>query len=81
MCKDIHASLGRTTTADGKTASVRSMEKYKEAVRLYQTGTDSLRSIAARLGFSESSLRQYIRHHFPELITRRKLREKGNPDL
>lgn len=71
----LHASLGRTKTADGKTASVRSMEKYKEAVRLYQTGSESLRSIAARLGFSESSLRQYIRHHFPELITRRKLRE------
>lgn len=51
------------------------MAKYKEAVRLYETGSESLRSIAARLGFSESSLRQYIRHHFPELITRRKLRE------
>lgn len=69
---ELHAKLGRTKTESGKTVSTESMEKYKEAVHLYETSSESLKSIALRLGLNVSSMGQFIRRQFPELVKRRK---------
>ena len=47
---ELAARLGMTRLADGRQVLARSMEKYGEAVRLYETTTEPLRSIADRLG-------------------------------
>lgn len=48
-------------------ASSKSMEKYKEAIRLYETTSESLKSIARRSGLNDCSLGQFIKRHFPKL--------------
>ena len=48
------------------------MEKYGEAVRLYETTPESLKSIARRLGLNDCSLGQFIRRQFPQLHERRR---------
>ncbi len=63
----LHQELGRDKTADGKTFSSKAMEKYGEAIRLYQSTSESLNSIAKRLGLTASSLSQFIKRHFPDL--------------
>ena len=72
---ELHARLGMKTTENGKMVSPQSMEKYKEAIHLYETTSESLKSIARRFGLNDCSLGQFIKRHFPELIERRKLRE------
>lgn len=52
------------------------MEKYKEALHLYETTSESLKSIARRFGLNDCSLGQFIKRHFPELIERRKQRKQ-----
>ena len=64
---ELHASLGRKKTENGKMASSKSMEKYKEAIRLYETTSESLKSIARRSGLNDCSLGQFIKRHFPKL--------------
>lgn len=59
---------GMMKTANGKTVSRRSEEKYGEAVRLYGTTTESLKSIAARLGLTYNSVGGYIRRNYPEVM-------------
>lgn len=59
---------GMMKTANGKTVSRRSEEKYGEAVRLYGTTTESLKSIAARLGLAYNSVGGYIRRNYPEVM-------------
>ena len=59
---------GMLKTANGKTVSRRSEEKYGEAVRLYGTTTESLKSIAARLGLTYNSVGGYIRRNYPEVM-------------
>ena len=61
---------GMMKTANGKIVSRRSEEKYAEAVRLYGTTTEPLKSIAARLGLSYNSVSGYIRRNYPEVIAR-----------
>lgn len=61
---------GMMKTANGKIVSRRSEEKYAEAVRLYGTTTESLKSIAARLGLTYNSVGGYIRRNYPEVIAR-----------
>ena len=72
---ELHARLGMKTTENGKMVSPKSMEKYKEAIHLYETTSESLKSIARRFGLNDCSLGQFIKRHLPELIERRKLRE------
>ncbi len=74
----LHASLGRVRSENGKLVSTQSMEKYKEAIHLFETTEESLRSIARRLGLNEASLRQFIKRQFPDLITRRKEKKQKN---
>lgn len=59
---------GMMKTANGKTVSRRSEEKYGEAVRLYGTTTEPLKSIAARLGLTYNSVGGYIRRNYPEVM-------------
>ena len=53
---------------NGKIVSRRSVEKYAEAVRLYGTTTETLKSIAARLGLTYNSVGGYIRRNCPEVM-------------
>ncbi len=69
---EIIARLGMKTLKDGRRVSVKSSEKYAEAVRLYATTSESLKSIAGRLGLVYVSLGNYIRRNHPELIERRR---------
>lgn len=61
---------GMMKAANGKTVSRRSAEKYAEAVHLYETTTESLKSIAAHLGLTYNSVGGYIRRNYPEVIVR-----------
>lgn len=69
---ELHASLGMKKTENGKTVSVKSMEKYKEALQLYATTSESVKSLARRFGFNECSFVQFVKRHFPELYEQRR---------
>lgn len=72
---ELHSALGMKKTEYGKLVSPKSMEKYKEAVHLYESTLESIKSIARRLGLNECSLGQFIRRQFPDMVERRKQRE------
>lgn len=59
---------GRMRTANGRLVSSASREKYAEALRLYSTTAESLRSIASRLGLVYNSVGGYIRRNHPEAV-------------
>lgn len=65
---ELAASLGRMCLSDGKQVSVRSMNKYQEAIRLYETTTESLKSIARRLGLQYNSVGGFIRRNRFDVI-------------
>lgn len=75
---ELHASLGMKKTENGKTVSAKSMEKYKEALQLYTTTNESVKSLARRFGFNECSFVQFVKRHFPELHEQRRKGEKEN---
>ncbi|MBO4944144.1 MAG: hypothetical protein J6C91_02640, partial [Muribaculaceae bacterium] len=76
---ELHATLGMKRSESGRAMSAKSMEKYREAVRLYQTTPESLKSIARRLGLNCCSLGQFIRRHFPEAGEKhRRLQSSGD---
>lgn len=65
---ELHARQGMVKTDNGNTVSRRSMERYAEAIHLYGTTAESLKSIARRFGLNDCSLGQFIRRNFPELV-------------
>ena len=65
---ELTAARGMIKTSDGKTVSSRSAEKYAEALHLYETTSESLKSIAKRLGLTYNSLGGFIRRNYPEAI-------------
>ncbi len=65
---ELIARTGMVTLKGGKRVGVRSSEKYVEAIRLFETTTESLKSIAERLGLVYVSLGNYIRRNCPESI-------------
>lgn len=65
---ELAARLGMTRLADGRQVLARSMEKYGEAVRLYETTTEPLRSIADRLGLQYNSVGGFVRRSRPDAI-------------
>lgn len=75
---EIVARLGMKPLKDGRRVSVQSSEKYAEAIRLYETTTESLKSIAKRLGLVYVSLGNYVRRNHPELIEKHNTLVKGN---
>lgn len=69
---DLYARQGMMTTADGKVVLRRCMEKYAEAIRLYETTPESLRSIVRRLGLVYNSVDGFIHRHHPQSIEKHK---------
>ena len=65
---ELAARLGMTRLAGGRQVLARSMEKYGEAVRLYETTTEPLRSIADRLGLQYNSVGGFVRRSRPDAI-------------
>lgn len=57
---------GRMRIDNGRHVSRRSEEKYAEAIELYRTTTETLKSIAVRLGLIYNSLSGYVRRNHPE---------------
>lgn len=72
--KEHHPELatkrGMVKTAAGNTVSQRSAEKYAEALHLYATTSESLKSISGRLGLVYNSLSGFVRRNYPEMIQR-----------
>lgn len=65
---ELYARQGMVKTTNGRMMSGGSMAKYGEAVRLYGTTSESLRSLARRFGLNDCSLGRFIKRHFPEAI-------------
>lgn len=72
---EFHAQLGMVKTEGGKWMAHRSMEKYKEAVHLYDTTSEPLNSIARRCGLDGCALRNFLKRHYPELLERRRKKD------
>lgn len=77
---ELYARQGMMRVSNGRSVSRRSMEKYAEAIRLYETTTEDLKSIAGRLGLTYNSLGGFLRRNFPELIRRRRSTEPCGGD-
>lgn len=69
---ELYARQGMMRAPNGRSVSRRSMEKYAEALHLFETTGEELKSIARRLGLNYNSLGGFIRRNFPELILRRR---------
>lgn len=69
---ELTAARGMTKAVNGKTVSKRSAEKYAEALHLYETTSESLKSIAKRLGLTYNSVGGFIRCNYPEAIEKHK---------
>lgn len=65
---ELYARQGMVKTTNGRMMSGGSMAKYGEAVRLYGTTSESLRSLARRFGLNDCLLGRFIKRHFPEAI-------------
>lgn len=65
---ELAKGLGMKRDRNGKLTASKAEEKYYEALRLYETTSESLKSIAARLGLVYNSVGGYVRRHYPELI-------------
>lgn len=63
---------GMTTRPDGKQVLRRSMERYAEAIRLYETTGEPLKSIARKLALPYASLGGFVRRNYPELLAAHK---------
>lgn len=63
---------------NGRSVLRRSREKYAEAIEQYASTTESLKSIAKRMGLIYNSLSSYIRRNHPEVATvHRQLVQQG----
>lgn len=62
--------LGMSRDKNGKAMKQDVQRKYAEAVHLYSTTTETLKSICARLGVNATSACGYIRRHCPEVSER-----------
>lgn len=71
---------GMTKADNGKKVLQRSEEKYAEARRLYMSTSETLKSIAQRLGLNYKSLGGYMRRNYPELL-RNRSRQTENQEL
>lgn len=57
---------------NGKNVLLRSTDKYSEAIRIYRTTPESLKSIATRFGLVYNTVGQFIRRNLPEAIRQHK---------
>lgn len=65
---ELAARFGMDRLPDGRRVSVRSLNKYMEAIHLYGTTVESLKSIAGRLGLKYNSIGGFIRRNRPDVI-------------
>lgn len=65
---ELASRLGKSRDANGRLVSNRSKEKYAEAIRIYGTTTETLKSIAERLGINYKSLSAFVRRNCPDAI-------------
>lgn len=65
---EIAEKLGMAKSKGGKTVLTRTADKYEEAIRLYETTSETLKSIASRLGLKYNSLGGYVRRNHPDSI-------------
>ncbi len=65
---ELIARAGMTKLANGRRVGIKSSAKNAEAVRLYATTDEPLKSIAARLGLVYVSLGNYLRRNHPDLL-------------
>lgn len=75
---ELARQLATTRTTDGRRVAHGSREKYAEAVHLYRTTPEDLKSIARRLGLTYNSVGGYIRRNHPEVIEAHKRLLAGN---
>lgn len=61
------ASLGMKRLDNGRLVLARSAKKYQEAIEIYATSTESLRSIAQRLNIQYKSLKSFVYRNYPEV--------------
>lgn len=61
-------SMGMIEMPNGRKVLRRSFEKYAPAIEAYQTTTESLKSIALRMGIAYNSIGGFIRRNMPEVI-------------
>ena len=67
---ELAKALGRMQNRNGRQVSCRSEKKYAEAIRIYETTPENLKSIAQRLGLVYNSLGGYVRRNYPDAIRR-----------
>ena len=65
---ELTTARGMTRAANGKTVKSSSAQKYAEALHVFETTTEPLKSIAQRMGLTYNSLGGYIRRSCPEAI-------------
>lgn len=65
---ELASQMGMTNLPNGKRGLARSAQKYKEAIQIYQTSTETLKSISERLNIPYKSLSGYIRRNHPDVI-------------
>ncbi len=65
---ELASKLGMTKLTNGKLVLARSATKYDEAIRLFETTTETLKSIALRLGLQYNSLSSFVRRNRPDAI-------------
>lgn len=69
---ELHASLGMKKSESGGVMAMQSMDKYKEALQVYATSAESIKSLARRYGLNDCAFGQFIRRQFPELHEKHK---------
>lgn len=65
---DLAKQQGMRITENGKYISLRAEEKYADAIELYNTTSESLRSIAKRFNINYNSLGGFVRRNRPDVI-------------
>ncbi|MDO4161339.1 MAG: hypothetical protein Q4D41_12885 [Prevotellaceae bacterium] len=70
---ELATEIGMTRNYNGKLTLSRSQNKYKEAIEIYRTTSESLRTIAKRLGLTYKSLDGYIRRNHLDVIQSHKM--------
>lgn len=65
---DLAKQQGMRITENGKYISLRAEEKYAQAIELYNTTTESLKSIAKRFNINYNSLGGFVRRNRPDTI-------------
>lgn len=65
---ELWQKMGMTLLPNGRKVLKRSSDKYAEAIELYRTSTESLKSIAERLDISYKSVSSFIHRNMPDII-------------